>query len=164
LDAEVVRSVERARLRGRVSTPALYVRSTISQVFTQARRREPLMTWESPGEDPAPDLSAAIVQNTAPWTFLGDRAINPCSRASFDTGLDLMALRAPHLGAMAHAAVQILSGRPDPRGRHLLARHDLREFALVATRPLAFQLDGDFLGERSSVTFRAIGDALRVLV
>src|SRR5262245_14095847 len=35
LDAEVVRKVERARLRGKTSTPALYVRSTVSQFFLE---------------------------------------------------------------------------------------------------------------------------------
>ena len=33
LDAEVVRRVEQARLRGRTSTPALYLRSTIEPVL-----------------------------------------------------------------------------------------------------------------------------------
>ena len=104
-----------------------------------------------------------IVQNTAPWTYLGDRAINPCPDASFDTGLDLMAMRALHVPGHGPG------GDPDPVpqaptrtvGRSLTL-HDLAEFTLRAARPLAFQLDGDYLGERIKVTFTAVPDAVRV--
>ena len=51
LDAEVVRKVERARLRGKVSTPALYMRSTVSQFFLDTDRQRPLITLERPGEE-----------------------------------------------------------------------------------------------------------------
>ena len=42
-----------------------------------------------------------IIQNTAPWTYVGDRPINPNPDASFDRGLDVLAVRqlqvpAPH--------------------------------------------------------------------
>lgn len=163
LDAEVVRKVERARLRGKVSTPGLYVRSTVAQFFLETERRTPLITLETPGELAEPDLATVIVQNTAPWTYLGDRAINPCPEASFDLGLDLMALRALHVGATAKAVAQILSPRPNPRGRQVVRRHNLAEFTLRAARPLAFQVDGDYLGEKSKIAFSAVRDALRVL-
>jgi len=163
LDAEVVRKVERARLRGKVSTPGLYVRSTVSQFFLETDRRTPLITLEAPGELPESDLATVIVQNTAPWTYLGDRAVNPCPDASFDLGLDLMALRALHIAATARAVAQILSRRPNPHGRQVLRRHNLSEFTLRSTRPLAFQVDGDYLGEKSKIAFTAVPDALRVL-
>jgi diacylglycerol kinase family enzyme len=162
LDAEVVRKVERARLRGKVSTPALYVRSTVAQFFLDTERRTPLITLERPGEEPETDLANVIVQNTTPWTFLGDRAVSPCPDASFDTGLDLMALRALHVTATASALAQIWSRRPKPHGRHMLTMHDLPEFTVRAARPLAFQLDGDYLGERTKVTFSSVPDAIRV--
>jgi diacylglycerol kinase family enzyme len=162
LDAEVVRKVERARLRGKVSTPGLYVRSTVSQFLLDTDRRHRLITLDRAGEEPESGLAMAIVQNTAPWTYFRDRPVNPCPEASFETGLDLMALRALHLATTARTAVQILSSRPHPHGRHLLTLHDLAEFTLRAPRPLAFQLDGDYLGERSTVTFSAVPDALRV--
>jgi diacylglycerol kinase family enzyme len=162
LDAEVVRKVERARLRGKISTPALYVRSTVAQFFLDSDRKAASITLERPGGGTQPQIAMVIVQNTAPWTFLGNRAINPCPDASFDTGLDVMALRALHVPATARAAVQILSPRPNPHGRQMLTLHDLPGFTLHSARPLAFQLDGDYVGERTKVTFRAVPDALRV--
>lgn len=163
LDAEVVRKVERARLRGKVSTPSLYIRSTVSQFFLDTERRTPLITLERPGEDPAADIATVIVQNTVPWTYLGNRAVNACPDASFDDGLDLMAMRALHVPATAVAVAHILSGRrPKPHGRQMLTLHDLAAFTLTSARPLAFQLDGDYLGERTKVAFSAVPDAIRV--
>ncbi len=199
IDAEVVRKVERARLRGKVSTPALYLRSTVSQYFLDTERRTPLITLDRPGEPRVTGIASVIVQNTTPWTYLGSRAITACPDASFETGLDLMAMRSLHMPATAMAAASLLVGgrrsasrpsfrlpslprlggafalqrgafsrRPadsDVTERHdhqMMTLHDLSAFTLISARPLAFQLDGDYLGERTKVTFSAVPDALRV--
>jgi diacylglycerol kinase family enzyme len=163
LDAAVVRRVERARLRGRVSTPALYLRSAVSQYFFDTDRRNPAITLERPDELPEAELATVIIQNTAPWTYLGDRAINPNPDASFDCGLDVMAMRALHVPSTTRTVTQILSRKPDPRGRKVLRLHDLSEFTLRASRPQPYQLDGDYLGEREKVRFTAVSEALRVI-
>jgi diacylglycerol kinase family enzyme len=50
------------------------------------------------------------------------------------------------------------------RGRQVVHLHDQDEFTIRASRPTAFQLDGDYLGEREKVRFTAIREALRVVV
>ena len=49
LDAAVVRRVEQARRRGRVSTPSLYLRSAVGQYFLGSDRRHPRSRLERPG-------------------------------------------------------------------------------------------------------------------
>jgi diacylglycerol kinase family enzyme len=44
----------------------------------------------------------------------------------------------------------------------MLTLHDLGTFTLRALRPMALQVDGDYVGERTKVTFSAVPDALRV--
>jgi diacylglycerol kinase family enzyme len=44
----------------------------------------------------------------------------------------------------------------------VLIRHDLPDLTLSAQQPVAFQVDGDYLGPRERVTFRSVPDALRV--
>jgi len=105
-----------------------------------------------------------IVQNTAPWTYFGNRAVNACPDASFEAGLDLMGMRQLHIPSTLRTARQILSARPDPRGRRVFGLHDLEEFTLIAERPLAVQLDGDYIGERDTLVFRSEPAALRVVV
>jgi diacylglycerol kinase family enzyme len=74
-----------------------------------------------------------------------------------------MAMRALHIPATAVAVTRILTGRrPKPHARQMMTLHDLSAFTLSSTRPLAFQVDGDYLGERTKVTFAAVPDAIRV--
>ncbi|MBO4206581.1 diacylglycerol/lipid kinase family protein [Micromonospora echinofusca] len=163
LDAAVVHRVESARRKGRVSTPALYLRSAVSHYFVGSDRRHPAIRLERPGAPAESELATVIVQNTAPWTYLGEREVNPNPEASFDLGLDVMALRQLRVASTARTAAQILSRRPDPHGRHVFRLHDLDEFVLVSSRPQPFQLDGDYLGEREKVRFTSVPAALRVI-
>ncbi|MEU4479904.1 diacylglycerol kinase family protein [Micromonospora sp. NPDC023966] len=163
IDAAVIQRVERARKRGRVSTPTLYFRSTVSQYFLASDRRHPAITLERPGEPAETDLGTIIIQNTAPWTYLGDREINPNPEASFDLGLDVLALRRLKVASTARTVTQFFAREPDPRGRQVLRLHDVAEFTLLSARPLAFQLDGDYLGEREKVRFASVPAALRVI-
>ena len=163
LDAAVVRRVEQARLRGRTSTPGLYMRAAVGQFFTGDDRRTPPLSIERPGEPTVSELGTVIVQNTAPWTYLGDRQINPNPDASFDRGLDLLALRRLAVISTARSFAQLASRPGYPQGKQVLRLHDQDEFTVVATRPQAFQLDGDYLGERQKVHFVSVPEALRVI-
>jgi len=164
LDAEVVRRVERARHRGRTSTPGLYLRAAVGQYFGGTDRSTPLVTLRAAGEPPVEHLYTVVVQNTSPWTYLGSRPVDACPEASFDTGLDLLAMRALHLPSTLHTAWQLLSPKPHPGGRKAFRRHDLDAFTLTARRPLAVQVDGEYLGERDELVFHAERNALRVAV
>ena len=172
LDAEVVARVERARRRGRTSSPMLYLTSIAGQFFAEANRMRPQASLHRPDELPLGEITTVIVQNTSPWTYLGDRAIDACPSASYDTRLDLMALRGLHLPSTSRTVWQMLRGggepdhgtAPGPHGRRVLRLHDMPMFRLRANRPMAFQLDGDYLGERDEVSFIAVAEALRVVV
>ncbi|MFU8852403.1 diacylglycerol/lipid kinase family protein [Micromonospora sp. SL1-18] len=163
IDAAVIHRVEQARRRGRVSTPALYLRSTVGQYFLASDRRHPSITVERPGEAEEAELATVIIQNTTPWTYLGEREINPNPEASFDLGLDVLAMRRLRVGSTARTVTQFFSSRPDPHGRQVLRLHDVPEFTLLSARPLAFQLDGDYLGKREKVRFASVPAALRVI-
>jgi diacylglycerol kinase family enzyme len=163
LDAAVVRRVEQARLRGRTSTPALYMRAMIGQFFADDDRKSPPLSVERPGEPTETELGTVIIQNTAPWTYIGDRPINPNPEASFDRGLDVLAVRHLYVGSTARTVTQMVSRKADPHGGQVLRLHDQAEFTVVANRPQAFQLDGDYLGERQKVHFVSVPEALRVI-
>jgi diacylglycerol kinase family enzyme len=163
LDAAVVRRVEQARLRGRTSTPALYVRSMIGQFLTGEDRKAPPLSLERPGEPAETDLGTVIIQNTAPWTYVGDRPINPNPDASFDRGLEVLALRQLKVASTARTVRQMVSRTGDPHGRQVLRLHDQAEITVVADRPQPFQLDGDYLGERQKVHVVSVPEALRVI-
>jgi diacylglycerol kinase family enzyme len=162
LDAEVVRRVERARLKGKVATAGLYMRSAVTQYLTETDRRTPAITLARSGEPAEIGMATVIVQNTAPWTFVGEREIHACPEASFDTGLDVLGVKVLRMPSTTRLATQLLRGG-DLRGKQIVALHDVYSFVLRASRPMAFQLDGDYLGERGKVEFVAVPEAIRVV-
>lgn len=165
LDAEVIRAVDGLRAAGYRSTPLLYVWTALHHFFAVTDRRHPALTLVQPDKEPVPDLFLGIVQNTAPWTYLGGRAVDPSPRARFDMGLDLFALRGLGTATTLHAIREFLGFRECSccAGRSL-ALHDASVFTLRACRPIAFQTDGEYLGEREIVTFRSAPASLRVVV
>jgi diacylglycerol kinase family enzyme len=118
---------------------------------------------QTPGEPEVTGLATVIVQNTAPWTYLGDRPIDPNPEASFDLGLDIMAMRALTLASTARTFGQMLAGRHAPHGRHIARWHDLSALTLSADPPQPFQVDGEYLGERTKIQLTAVFQALRVI-
>ena len=164
LDAEVVRVIEGLRARGRAVTPGLYLRSALRQFYGVTDRRHPALTLEREGMPPVGPLFLGIISNTSPWTYLGPRPVNPSPGASFDTGLDIFALRRMGTIGTLRALRQMFAQRSDPpRGRDVASLHDLPAFTLRSERPVALQVDGEYVGEHESVTFRAVPNALRVI-
>jgi diacylglycerol kinase family enzyme len=164
LDAEVVRAVQGLRAHGKPVTPALYVRLTLRQFYRQTDRKRPTLLIELDGQPSAGPVFLGIVSNTAPWTYLGGRAVQASPQAAFDCGLDLFAMRTLSSFGTFRTIGQMLttSGRP-PHGRSILAFHDQPSVTLRSERPVAFQIDGEYVGEREVVTFRSVPDALRVV-
>jgi diacylglycerol kinase family enzyme len=165
LDAEVVREVERRRLSGATAHPSLYVRTALRHFFSGTDRRRPALTLEVPGRPPISGLFLAFVSNTAPWTFLGRHPVNPNPRARFGTGLDAFGMRSLRLSPVLGALAGMLRTRHRPlRGPQVVNVHDAAEITIRADRPVAFQLDGDYLGEQRTITFRSVPKAVRIVI
>ncbi|NUK52982.1 diacylglycerol kinase family lipid kinase [Streptomyces lunaelactis] len=165
-DASVIGRVEQQRERGKRSTHALYMRQVVRQFLDEPHRRLGPITLDRPGEDPVSDLVLSIICNTSPWTYLGNRPVYASPEASFDTALDVVALSKLSTPAVARYATQLLTSTPErgPHGKHAVTLHDLTDFTLHSKVPLPFQMDGDHLGLRTSVTFTGVRRALRVIV
>ena len=165
LDAEVVHAVEQARLSGFRARPQLYIRTALRQFFAVSDRRHPALTLEQPGHPPIGGLFLAIVANTSPWTYLGPRPVLSSPRADFNSGLDLLATRKlSALHTISMIAQMMLPRTTGVHGRFAVNVHDATEITLRSTRPIAFQVDGDYLGTREAITFRSIPKALRIVV
>ncbi|WP_030545072.1 diacylglycerol kinase family protein [Streptomyces albus] len=165
-DAGVVGRVEQQRERGRRSTHALYVRQVLRQFFSDPHRGHGTITLDRPGHTPERGLVLSVVCNTSPWTYLGNRPVYAAPGATFDTALDVLGLSSLSAAAVARYGTQLLMSSPErgPHGKHALSLHDLTDFTLHSQAKLPFQMDGDHLGLRSSVTFTGVRRALRVIV
>ncbi|MEW1545201.1 diacylglycerol/lipid kinase family protein [Streptomyces tsukubensis] len=165
-DASVIGRVEQQRELGKRSTHPLYVRQVVRQFLQYPHRHHGTIEFERPGAETVRDLVVSIVANTSPWTYLGSRPLYASPKASFDTGLDLLGLSRLSTPAVARYATQLLRSTPErgPDGKHAVTVHDMDGFTLNSKVPLPFQMDGDHLGLRTSVTFTGVRRALRVIV
>lgn len=164
MDAEVVYEVERLRASGRKESTSLFLRTMLRTLYRGTDRRTPALTLERHEQPPAGDLFLTIITNRSPWTYYRGRAVLPVPHPDFNSGLDLLALRRVSLATIYNAVIQMLliRSRP-PRGRALLSVHGAESLTVCSARPIAFQVDGEYLGEIEAVKFQFVPHALRVV-
>lgn len=171
LDAEVVRAVEAHRADGVRATPRLFFRTALAQFF-RTDRSHPALTLERPQSDDEGSSSHptsseialfwAVITNTTPWTYFGDRPLEPTPEASFDTGLDVFALRNLRAVSSARILQRLMTGKT-LRGRAVVAHHDEAWLKFRARRPIAVQVDGEYLGDCLTASIVSAPDALAVV-
>ncbi len=163
-DAEVVAEVDRLRAEGHRESAALFLRTMVRSYYRATDRRRPALTLERDGEAPVGDLFMTIITNRSPWTYLHSRAVLPVPNPDFSSGLDLLAMRRLRLARLVSAVGQMLyiRSRP-PRGRDLMSVLGSESFAVRSSRPIALQVDGEYLGETEAVKFQFVPQALRIV-
>jgi diacylglycerol kinase family enzyme len=165
LDAEVVADMERRRAGGRrVSTP-LYMWTALWRYYTATDRRHPALTMLAAGRPPVTGLFMGVVTNSSPWTYVGSHPVRPAPHSDFMHGLDLFALRRLRTLTTLIALGQMMYANDNvPSGRDMVTATALTGVTFRADRPIAFHIDGEYLGETELVTFRYLPDALHVIV
>ena len=166
IDARIIAAMERQRKAGKRASPGRYLLTTIREYFKE--RTGPTMVVTRPGSSPLPEVLLAVVQNTAPWTYFGAVPIDPCPHASFDTGLDLFAVRSLGPVTTARAATRMLTriGGGSTRGGGLVVWHDQATFTVESVEPgvlVPLQVDGESLGLTQRATFVSHPGALLVM-
>ena len=162
MDAEVVGEVDRLRDAGRRESAGLFLRTMVRHYY-RTERRIPSLTVERDGQPPITDLFLTIITNRSPWTYFRTRPVLPVPHPDFASGLDLLAMRQVRLTTIFYLVSQMLwvRHRP-PRARDVLAVHGAESLTVRSARPIAFQVDGEYLGEIEAIKFQFIPRALRV--
>lgn len=163
-DAEVVGEVDRLRAEGHRESATLFLRTMVRSYYRGTDRRRPALTLERDGEPPVSDLFMTIITNRSPWTYLHSRAVLPVPNPDFSSGLDLLALRRLRVARIVSAVGQMLYVRGrTPRGRDLMSVLGSESLAVRSSRPIALQVDGEYLGETEAVKFQFVPHALRIV-
>ena len=150
------------RNKGVKVTPLRYWRVAIPITIGFARR-EPSLTLELPGSEPVPGVHFAWVSNTRPWTYSDNRPMVTNPGCSFESGLGVFAVNGMKTIPTLRLLSQILSKRPNPQAKQLIRDDDAACVRISSTgAPVATQFDGEYLGLRDHMTFRAVRDALAV--
>jgi len=162
-DADVVRRVERLRALGRASTAGLYLRSAVTQFYRSGSRWRGPITVLAAGELVQSGFFLCVATNASPWTYLGSRPVTLVPGATFDTALDLFALRRTGTVRMVGHALRGLRGGGPSAHRSVRTVLGAREVVLRAERPVGVQVDGDYIGQRDSLRLRSVPAALRIV-
>lgn len=151
-DAEVVRQVERRSTLKRYAGHPLFIYAGLTAWFRHYdRTRTRFVVHHDDGG--AVEGRFAIVLNTNPYTYLGNRALDVAPDATLDRGLAALTLRSLTLGRFASVVASVLGTGERARGhRDTDYRSDVSGLRVVGCGPFPYQVDGDYLGEVDELT------------
>jgi diacylglycerol kinase family enzyme len=160
LDAELVRAVDSLGRKPDGTRPGdvEFTRELVRLLAVRRGRFRPALTVLGRGR-----AAFALVANCDPYSYVGRRALRVAPRARFELGLDLVApkdVRARNLPQLAWWALV----RPGQvRSRDVITLHDADAIEVECDAPMPLQVDGEDLGDVTSVRFVAERDALSVV-
>lgn len=162
-DGAIVGGVEEFRRKGRRSTHLLYARVGVREFF-RTDRRHPKLHVELADGSSLDDVFFAIVTNTDPWTYAGNRPLRPTPDTGFDDGLGLYARRRMGTAGILFSMVRLAGANPrvGRRGAHL--RHDQAALTIRADEPMPVQIDGEYVGRRDKLELHSTPRAVSVVV
>ena len=109
----------------------------------------------------------AIIMNSNPYTFVGERAFNLAPGTSLTTplvGVVLRSVGAPTLLRMATAALRTPADGPAPKHRKATVVKGVVSATLTARGHVPYQMDGEPLGDAGQLRFGWEPDSLRLVV
>ena len=162
-DAEVVRQVEQRYHLKRTVRQASFIWCSLLAYTVAAGVRHAMIQVKRPDGTQLTEQRWVVCANTRPYTYLGARPAQLCPVAAIDRDLGLFGMSRLSAPAIMRVARTALTS--DNVGQHRFVElfADVPEVTCEADRPLPLQLDGDFIGETSTVTFRTARNALSVV-
>jgi diacylglycerol kinase family enzyme len=163
VDAEAVAKVEAQREKGVKVTPTRYIAAATRATIAYSRR-EPRLTVELPGREPISGVHFVFVSNSSPWTYANERPMCTNPGTTFESGLGVFGVTALKVVPSLRLVAQMFSRQPKLDGEQVVRDDDAACVRITcAGPPMASQFDGDYLGEREQMTYRAVPNALDVV-
>jgi len=163
LDGAIVEGVEAQRRKGHKSTHLLYAKVGL-RAFFGTDRRHPKLHVELPDGSRIERVHFAIVANTDPWTFMGNRPLRPTPDADFDSGLALYARLRMSTAGVLFSMARLSGDTPRIGRRGARVEHDLPSLTVTADEPMPVQVDGEFIGARDTLRFTSVPGAIHVAI
>jgi diacylglycerol kinase family enzyme len=168
-DAAVVAQVERRSALKRYLGHAYFAFATVDTWARHYDRRKPHFALTihrcDGGEATVRDGYLALLLNTNPYTFLGDRPFDVAPGTGLDTPLCAVVVRSLGAVTLLGLAASALRGDGDlGRHRKVTVANDVVRAVLVPREPVPYQVDGDYLGETGRLEFTWEPHSLRLIV
>lgn len=162
-DAAVIERIERRAALKRVIGHPAFVGTAFDTWFRRFDRSEVRFSLEIAGET-IEQVGLAIVENTDPYTYLGNRPVSLEPRAGLDTPFGVLALRRLRLLQMLRTSTGALtSPRVFRNQRDVIRRFPVTSVVLRSSTPVPYQVDGDYLGVGTELTLVHHPEAIRVV-
>jgi diacylglycerol kinase family enzyme len=164
-DAAVIARVERRSALKRYASHPLFLFSAFETWFRDYDHSRPRFAVHLPGGDVVDDVYFGVCLNTNPYTYLGTRPVNVAPGTTLETGLAMVSMRSLALPTIVGLGLASLgSGRRVQRNRSIDHRSDLAAVTVEGYGSFPYQVDGDYLGEVTSLEFRHEPEALALVI
>ena len=161
-DAAVVEQVERRSSLKRVVGQPLFAYSALHSWFKSYDRKYPHFTMNIDGRA-IPNGFFSVVLNTNPYTFVGKHPIHLSSAASLEKKLVVVTFRkmtTPLILKTLYSALR-RGGLETSSGIDIAT--DVEHVKIEFPAPFPYQLDGDYLGDTTSIDIKHCPEALRLV-
>ena len=164
-DAAVVERVEQRAALKRYAGHPLFIWATVATWARGYDRKHPHFTVRFPDGTVIDDGYFTLVLNTDPYTFLGNRPLHVTDDAGLDAPLAALTMRSLGLPTLLGVIGSALGfGRPLESFKHLDRHSGVTSLTVTSDRPFPYQVDGDHLGDVTSLELRHEPDALRLVL
>jgi diacylglycerol kinase family enzyme len=164
-DAAVVAQVEKRSSLKRYAGHPLFVYAGFATWLRHYDRSRPRFAVEHLSGDTIDDGYLTIVMNTNPYTYLGNRPLDLAPETTLENGLAAVTLRTIRFARTIRVVSSALgTGKLLRRSRWVDHRVDLAGLTVRGYGPVPYQVDGDYLGESDTFTFRHEPDVLDLVL
>lgn len=153
-DAAVVEMVERRGQLKRYAGHPLFVYAAIDTWLHRYDRKHPHFAVQHEDGTLIEDGYFGICFNTDPYTYLGTRPLSLAPEATLDSPLSMLTLRTLKLSRLAPLVLRAWRGRSVAGARGVDLHSNVTGFTVRGHGTFPYQVDGDYLGEVSSLRFR----------
>jgi diacylglycerol kinase family enzyme len=168
-DAAIVARVDQRAALKRYASHPLFLYSAFETWFRLYDHSRPRFSVRVPtvagdSADVVDDVYFAICLNTNPYTYLGTRPLNLSPGTDLDTGLAMLSVRSLDFTTIVGLGLSALaSGDHLRHSRAVDYRTDLAGLLVDGYGPFPYQVDGEYLGEVTSLEFRHEAEVLRLV-
>ncbi len=163
-DAGIVAAMESQRAEGHRASPSRYVTTMVRQYLEEHDWSTPHLSVRTDDGRAVDDVFMVIVQNTTPYVFFGPLPLDFSTGASFERGLDVIALTDMSPLSLATYLAEATAGVPTENRANVTLFEDCGEVELNSTQPVPVQVDGDSIGEFSHVRLTSVMNVLDVVI
>jgi diacylglycerol kinase family enzyme len=164
-DAAVVHQVEKRSSLKRYAGHPLFLWAAVTTWLRHYDHGRPRFALHLPDGTTVDDGYFALVMNTDPYTFLGNRPLHVTDDVGLDLPLAVLTLRSLNLPTLLGVVGAALgAGGSVARRANVDLRTRLDALTITGHGPFPYQVDGDYLGEATELVFRHEPDAIRLMV